>query len=536
MLPQRFHAGKVDYQAMSFAELDLRSSHLALGFTEYGIGVGVRAVVMVRPSAEFFLIMFALLKARAVPVLVDPGIDKKALKQCLANAQPSAFVGISLAHAARKVLGWGKPSITRFVTVGRRWFWGGAQLSQIEAIGAAKSNLLPQLDEQIRATPPDSLAAILFTSGSTGVPKGVEYLHRMFVAQVALLRSAFQIAPGTFNLPTFPPFALFDPALGCTSVIPMMDATQPAKADPRKLISAISQFNIQQMFGSPALLRTLCRYLQQTGEKITELKTVMSAGAPVPPDLVELAKQVLPNARVFTPYGATEALPVAVVDDHTLLGPARAKSEAGMGICIGRVLPENSVRIISISDAPIARMQGALLCATGEIGEITVRGPSVTEAYAFAPAKTAAAKIIDIDGRVVHRMGDVGYLDADGLLWYCGRKSHRVESAQGPMFTECIEALFNQHNAVLRTALVGITSKSQPSNSATPVILIELMKPETLAMTQILSELKHIAASDSRTRHIQHFLHYPRAFPVDIRHNAKINREQLAVWAKAQLT
>ena len=536
MLPIRFKAGHVVYQSMNFAELDARSSNLAIGFAEYGIGIGVRAVVMVRPSAEFFLIMFALLKARAVPVLVDPGIDKKALKSCLANVQPSAFIGIPLAHVARTLLGWARPSIRNLVTVGRRWFWGGATLKQLEQRGASNTAARENLALSVQHTDPNSLAAILFTSGSTGVPKGVEYLHRMFTAQVALLRDAFQIEPGTFNLPTFPPFALFDPALGCTSVIPMMDATKPASADPLKLISAIEQFNIQQMFGSPALLKTLCLHLQRTKTMIPQLKTVMSAGAPVPPDLVELARQVLPNARVFTPYGATEALPVAVVDDHTLLGPARWLSESGMGICIGKVLAQNQVRIIGISDAPIAHLQDARLCDVGEIGEITVRGPSVTQAYAFAPEKTAAAKITDTDGQIVHRMGDVGYLDSSGMLWYCGRKSHRVESAQGPMFSECVEALFNKQRSVLRTALVGVQlATDAASNTQTPVILFQLQTPQTLTMNQILQELKQIASADARTKNTQHFLHYPRPFPVDIRHNAKINRELLAMWARKQL-
>jgi len=140
-------------------------------------------------------------------------------------------------------------------------------------------------------------------------------------------------------------------------------------------------------------------------------------------------------------------------------------------------------------------------------------------------------------------MGDVGYFDAAGLLWYCGRKSHRVESAQGPMFSECVEALFNQHSAVLCTALVGVQFGHDAAlKLQTPVIVFELQAPQALPtqqismpMPQILQALKQIAAADSRTAHIQHFLHYPRAFPVDIRHNAKINREQLAKWARLKL-
>ena len=515
---------QIRYQDLSFGALESRSSAIAAGLQRGGISAGARVVVMLRPSPEFFLVMFALFKLGAVPVLVDPGIDKRALKSCLANAAPTAFIGISLAHAARIVLGWGRDSITTLVTVGRRWFWGGLNLSEIEAAGAGQSVSI--------LTQPDDLAAILFTSGSTGVPKGVEYRHRHFVAQVELLRDAFQILQGTVNLPTFPPFALFDPALGCTSVIPVMDPTRPAQADPYKLISAIRQFSVASLFGSPALLQNLAAHCQLHKQHLSSVKTIMSAGAPVPPKLVELARAMLPSAaQIFTPYGATEALPVAIVEGCELLGDARGLSENGAGICVGVPLPQNTVRIIAITDAAITHWRDAEVCAVGEIGEITVRGPSVTEAYFNAPEKTALAKI-DENGGCVHRVGDVGYFDALGRLWYCGRKSHRVQTANGTLYTEQVEAVFNASGLIYRSALVGIGSAPMQ----TPVLVFELDKATSTASTLgIVERLRALAATHPLCASISHVLLYSEPFPVDIRHNAKINREKLSRWAEQRL-
>src|SRR5690606_12281602 len=302
-----------------------------------------RTVVMVRPSPEFFLVLFALFKAGAVPVLVDPGIDRRALKQCLDEAQAEAFIGIPLAHVARRLLGWAA-SAKKLVTVGTRMGWGGTTLAAVERAGRGAG---PQLAD----TGGEEVAAILFTSGSTGVPKGVVYRHRHFVAQINMLGRAFGIEAGGVDLPTFPPFALFDPALGLTSIIPDMDPTRPARADPRRLHDAISRFGVTQLFGSPALVGVLARY----GKPLPGVRRVLSAGAPVPSDVVARMRELLPaDGEIWTPYGATECLPVAVIEGRELQ-QTRDATDAGAGTCVGRPVPPNDVRIIAISDAPIPR-------------------------------------------------------------------------------------------------------------------------------------------------------------------------------------
>lgn len=521
--------GQVRYGIeLSWRALEERSSAIAAALACAGIVRGTRAALMVRPSPELFLLMFAMFKAGVVPVLIDPGINRRALKQCLDEAAPTAFIGIPLAHAARVVLGWARRSCRINLTVGRRWFWGGHTLDGLIAQSAGE-------DFTLADTAPDEVAAILFTSGSTGVPKGVVYRHRHFVAQVEMLGQMLGIEPGGVDLPTFPPFALFDPALGITSVIPAMDPTRPAQADPRKLIDAIRRFGVTQMFGSPALLDTLSRYGEAHDVRLATLRRVMSAGAPVPPAVVARMAAMLPeDANIWTPYGATECLPVALIEGRELRA-TRAATEAGAGTCVGRPVAPNDVRIIRIVDEPIAQWRDELLAAPGDVGEIVVAGPTATDEYFNRPEATAQAKIretlADGSSRILHRMGDLGWIDEGGRLWFCGRKSQRVEAADGPLYTEQVEPVFNTHAAVRRSALVGVGEKG----AQMPVLCVEL-EPGTpeAARERIEAELLNLGQRHPHTARVQRLLFHPR-FPVDIRHNAKIGREALARWASARM-
>jgi acyl-CoA synthetase (AMP-forming)/AMP-acid ligase II len=507
---------------LTYRELDRRSDAIAAGLRTFGIDRGTRTVVMVRPSPEFFLLMFALFKLGAVPVLVDPGIDKRALKQCLGEAKPEAFIGIPLAHAARIALRWAKTARIH-ITTGRRAWLANATLAQVEAAGVYAG-------AQLADTAPDEIAAILFTSGSTGLPKGVVYRHRHFVAQIEMLRTAFGIEPGGIDLPTFPPFALFDPALGLTSIIPDMDPTHPAQANPKKLIAAIERFGVTQLFGSPALVEVLARH----GATLPTIERVTSAGAPVPPDVVTKMRALLPpDAQLWTPYGATECLPVAVIEGREL-ETTRELTERGAGTCVGRPVPPNEVRIIRVDEAAIVVWSDDLVVAGGLVGEITVAGPTTTDAYFNRDSATRLAKIREAqrDGsqRIVHRMGDLGYFDRDGRLWFCGRKSQRVVLAETTLCTEQVEPVFNTHPDVRRSALVGVVVHGV----RLPVLCVELNAGIGKDQhARIAAELRHIADGFVHTGKVDSFLFHPK-FPVDIRHNAKIGREKLAAWAAKQ--
>lgn len=510
---------------LTYRELNLRSAQIARGLERVGVGRGVRTVLMVPPGLDLFALAFALFRVGAVPVLVDPGIGLKHLKACLDNAEPEAFIGVSKAHAARVLFGWARATVRSKITVGRRFFWAGHTLDQVEALGSAAD------PEAVATTGADDVAAIVFTSGSTGPPKGVVYRHGNFSAQVEAIREAYGIQPGEVNLPTFPLFALFDPALGVTTVVPDMDPTRPGRVDPRKIIGPIREHGVTMMFGSPALLDTVGRWGAAHGAKLDSVRCVISAGAPVPPRVIERFQSLLRHdAAIHTPYGATESLPVATTASHEILSETRRATDRGAGTCVGRPVPSIEAAIIGIDDAPIERWDEGLKVKNGEIGEIVVKGPQVTREYFNAADHTALAKIVDGD-HVRHRMGDLGYFDEQGRLWFCGRKSQRVRTSSGTLFTVSCESVFNTHPEVSRTALVGVGEVG----AERPVLCVELERGIGRARhDEIRRELLELGAGFEHTKTIRTVLFHP-GFPVDIRHNAKIGRGALAVWAKPRV-
>ena len=517
------------YQTLSFQGLEEYSNKLANALLDCGIKPGARAVLMVKPSFEFFGLTFAVFKAGIIPVFIDPGMGIKGLGKCIADSQAEAFIGIPAAHLARRIFGWGRGSLNQFVAIksgNRLKSWGVGSTRTLNV--ASFSGAPPHITVNDNQT-----AAILFTSGSTGPAKGVVYTHRIFNAQVGALRDLLDIRPGEVDLCTFPLFALFAPALGMTSVIPRMDFTRPGRVNPLEVIGPVERFQVTNLFGSPALLRRVQAYGTLHQIQLPSLNRVVSAGAPVPADVIAGVKSMLEiNSQVFTPYGATESLPVACIGSNEILGETAALTAQGKGVCVGRPVKGMQVAIIPVTNEPIAQMADITLLKDGQIGEIVVSADQVTQAYDARPDANALSKIMDesqTPPRYRHRMGDLGYMDPIGRLWFCGRKAHRVWTSEGPLDTIPTEAIFNQHPLVFRTALVGVGEKGLH----TPVICVEL-KPGRHDWGQIQKDLKRIAMEHPQLAQIEFFLHH-QAFPVDVRHNSKIFREKLAVWASRRI-
>ncbi|REJ74148.1 MAG: peptide synthase [Acidobacteria bacterium] len=512
------------FDELTFSELEARARGWIGVIERLGVVPGDHVVLMVPPSVDFFALTFALLRSGAVLVLVDPGMGLRNLGRCLAEARPRAFFGVRKALLARRLFGWvPEVELVQRVSSAGPPAGGPPEGSECEATGQAPGAATAERDRP---------AAILFTSGSTGPAKGALYTHGMFCAQVAALRSQWGIQPGERDLATFPLFALFGPALGMAAVVPWMDASRPGRADPARLVEALDTYRCTNLFASPALVEKLGAYCVEQGRSLPTLRRALSAGAPASlPSLQRFAAALDDAAEVHTPYGATESLPVATIGSRELLDETRAETEKGAGVCVGRALEGVELRIVPIEDGEVAPSVLEQPLPAGEIGEIVVSSAQTSPSYFGRPEATRHHKLRDAAGRLWHRMGDVGWLDDQGRLWMCGRLTHRVRCEGGDLFTIPCEAIFNRHPDVRRTALVGVG----PPDRARPVLCVEPRRRLGRGRrTALVGELLELGAGDPRTRRIETVL-FRRSFPVDVRHNAKIFREQLALWAARRL-
>lgn len=507
--------GSYEYPYYTFKEFEERSNQFANKFKKAGIGPGTRTLLFVKPCLDFSIITFALFKLGAVPILIDPGMGLKNLLGSIKQVKPEAMVSMGIVH-------W----IRRFKS---RPFSNVKIKFSLNPVGFRTHYLYKDLDLEdkifdIYAVNDSDPSAILFTSGGTGIPKGVLYTHGILNAQTDALQKMFSLDETQKDLPGFPLFALFTLAMGMTSVVPDMDPTKPSKCDPEKLIKNINDNNITFVAGSPSIWEKVGKYCLAHKIQLPSVKHVVMFGAPVRSEIHEMYKKILTDGDTYTPYGATESLPVCLISGKEILGAKAQQTNLGAGTCVGKAAPGIEIKIIKTSDIPV----GALFEVEKiQIGEIVVSGRQVTQGYFEMDGEDKKAKIYQ-DGKLWHRMGDLGYLDNEDNLWFLGRKTHRVVVNDEVTFLPIrIEAIFNQHREIKRSALIKILRNGQ----VTPALAIERHDCETHLDSDFENELNNLAQSSTYTNAISDFFLHP-SFPVDVRHNIKIDRTKLSLWAQ----
>lgn len=510
-------------RSLTFGELDMLASQYASYLDSQGVKAGMRVMLMVKPSADFICLTFALFRIGAPVILIDPGMGYRNLLKCITGVKPDYLIGVPQAILFRTIFR------KSFHTVKRSFSCG-------KLLGIPGTDIRENAKAPLPSKPPfeadnDSLAAIIFTTGSTGPPKGVRFEHSIFSAQLRFIKEYYKIGPDDIDQPGFPLFGLFSIALGACAVIPDMNPSQPARVNPEKFISSILKYQVTYSFGSPAIWNVVSNYCMSNNIRSRHLKKILMAGAPVSGELIKRVYSLMEeDGKIFTPYGATESLPIVSIEGREILEKTWVKTRSGKGTCVGRPLPGIDVKVIEPNSDRLVSITDCKEMPANKIGEIIVKGDVVTRCYENNHIETEMSKIADEVG-FWHRIGDVGYFDDSKRLWFCGRKAHRVRAQNGIMDTIPCESIINEHPCVFRSALVGI---DQDDGYEIPAVIIELNEEINRSNDIVLQEVRQLAENHINTREIKHFLIHP-SFPVDIRHNAKIFREKLKIWAERKL-
>ncbi|WP_244971475.1 alpha/beta fold hydrolase [Paramicrobacterium chengjingii] len=507
---------------VSWTQLSTRVRQLASGLHHIGVRSGDRVSLLVQPGPTLTAAIYACLRIGAVVVVADAGLGVRGLSRAIRGARPDVIIGDARALSAARVLGW--PGV-RIST---------ATLPRLSAFALGVTHTLRELlalgaDERLPDEPTaGDIAAVLFTSGSTGPAKGVVYTHAQLAAMRDVVAAHFDVTPETGLVTGFAPFALLGPALGTRSVTPDMDISSPRTLTAVAVAAAVRASNARIVFLSPAsILNVVATADDLTADDRAALATVrtfLSTGAPISEQLLASAADLMPNATPHTPYGMTECL---LVTDITLDG-IRAVQDAGdRGVCVGTPLAGNRVLVSSL-DAD-GNATGAASDDPGVLGEIVISAPHLKQQYdRLWLTDRAAGRDVPAGGRW-YRTGDIGHLDAEGRLWVEGRLQHTIVTGDGPVAPVGPEQDLERNAEVRRAAVVGIG----PEALRQAVAVIETRKGTRAPRFVSLDLARRLRAST--TLPLVAVLEVPR-LPTDIRHNSKIDRSRLSVWAERMLS
>ena len=514
--------GRGDTRVISFEGLRDRVSALAEGLRRVGVRPGHRVALLVPPGLDLTTTVYACWQSGAVIVVADAGLGWRRMADSLRSADPDFLIGIPAAVAAAaafqlpgiRVVAGEVPSPIRHLLGIRH---------SIDELVAAGSGRAPVDTQRVHVEPDgaqSSEAAVLFTSGATGPPKGVVYRHHQLLAQLDQVRALCDINPDDRLVAAFAPFALYGPALGIGAVVPRMDVTKPGTLTAARLADAAAAISATLVFASPAALRNVVatsgELTDEQSSALARIRLVLSAGAPVSVTLLRRLRQVLPHAELHTPYGMTEALPLTDIALSEL-----EQAGSGNGVCVGRPLPGVQIQISPLD--PLGDATGPLGPSVEISGEICVSATHVKDRYDRLWA-TERASSRDPGW---HRSGDVGHIDSAGRLWVEGRLVHVVTTADGPLTPVGLEQRIEVKSPVTGAAVVGVGPRG--TQQVVAVVVPETPAPVGLAPQQLATAVREAAGVRVAAVLVV------AALPVDIRHAAKIDRQRLARWAERVL-
>ena len=500
-------------RTLSFADLEQRVEEVRTRLIAAGVQPGDRVAPLIPPGIDLVVSVYACWRAGAVVVATDAALGVRGIAKALRATRPDHIIadwrGLALAralHLPGKAL-----SLKTVPGALRRILRIHASLAKpVETVGPEASEYQPG---------PEDLAAVVFTSGSTGPSKAVAYRHKQLEAQRDALIATYSLNRDDRLVAAFAPFAILGPALGITSVVPAMDVSSSGSLDAGAFANAAGAIQATIAFASPAALANVVATADGLDDDkratMTQLRAVASAGAPISKEALDSMRPHFGHAAIYTPYGMTEAMPVTNISLEEI-----EAAGAGNGVCVG--LPVGGVELAVTTIDESGHSSWDFIQGVGITGEICVRAAHASDGY-----DTLWATQNQTRQGGWHRTGDVGHIDSAGRLWVEGRIPHLILSANGPLTPVGIEHRAESVDGVRQAAAVGVG----PIGTQQLVLVVSTTEPhaDVVANEQLAQAVRAAIHQDVAAVLTTHEL------PVDRRHNSKIERQRIAAWAETVL-
>lgn len=433
-------------RTQSFAELDAATSRVANLLAANGVGAGDRVAILARNCADYFEVLIGASKIGATTVGLNWRLSARELNEILRDCEPAL-----LFHDERgaQLLPDGAPC--RTIAFG-------------EAFAAARD--AASASDPRHASLPDETALILYTSGTTGLPKGV-MLGNEAMSYTARLAAAWGMGPTSVNLVAMPLFHIGGCGYGTSTFMAGGHTVLVPEVNVDDILSLIPRYRVTHTFLVPAVVQMILNAPTLKDADLSSLELLMYGASPMGDVLLRRAIDAL-GCNFMHAYGMTESAGTVVIlppDKHDPDGPRPDLLKS-----CGRPLPWVELRIIDPTT-----MRDA---ATGSVGEIWLKSPMTMTGYWRNPSATREAIVED----GWFRTGDAAYADADGYIFLFDRFKDMIISGGENIYPAEIENVLNGHDAVAQVAVIGVPHEKWGETPAAFVVL----KPGASATTEDL--------------------------------------------------
>jgi olefin beta-lactone synthetase len=512
-VPAPHPAAPLRHDSITYGAFARLIAHTASGLARLGIGPGDRVIIFLPMGVGMYTAMFAVQRLGAIAVFLDSWARSKHLGASAACVEPKAMIS----HRAAFELIRDVPELAALplrIIAGDTG--GGTFSARLEELMAdpGEAPIAPVTSEQT--------ALITFTTGSTGTPKGANRTHRFLSAQHQALRRIIPYEPGDLDLPAFPIFSLNNLASGVSTVVPAINLAAPSPSDAAALCAQIQELRVTCTTLSPSMFTGLAAYCAQRGQTLGTLRRVVTGGAPISRDDLVAFRAVAPAADVWVLYGSTEVEPMAHIEAREMIAlgaPAADPEIVEEGVNVGRVSDDLRFKFLRATggddDAPTE-------VPPGHVGELIVSGDHVCRDYYNNPEAFRRAKILDGDGTVWHRTGDLARVDERGFLYVVGRVNNAVRRGDDFLFPVRAEVILKRVRQARQVAFLGLPDARLGQRAA--VVLQLADAADAVARAAAVAEVRRLFAKNAIP---VDDVFVVGAIPMDPRHHSKVEYEAL---------